>query len=65
MQNFGKLYAIMNNEKRLITYITNKIQIYSNGKSEMPLKPIGFNSLIYIYGRDVRKVLRKMVILLR
>ena len=59
MQNFGKLYAIMNDEekKSLITYLIKEIQIYPNGESEMPLKSIEFNFPIYIDGRQVRKVL--------
>jgi hypothetical protein len=44
-------------KKRLITYLIKEIQIYSNGKSEIPLKSIGFDFPIYIDGRDVRKVL--------
>lgn len=59
MQNFGKLYAIMNDEekKSLITYLIKEIQIYPNGESEMPLKSIEFNFPIYIDGKEVRKVL--------
>lgn len=59
MQNFGKLYAIMRDEekKSLITYLIKEIQIYPNGKSEMPLKSIEFNFPIYIDGKEVRRVL--------
>jgi len=59
MKNFGKLYAIMNDEekKSLITYLIKEIQIYPNGESEMPLKSIEFNFPIYCNGKEVRELL--------
>lgn len=59
MLNFGKLYDIISDEekKSLITYLIKEIQIYPNGESERPLKPIEFNFPIYRDGQEVRRLL--------
>jgi len=59
MQNFNKLYDIMNDEekKSLVSYLIKRIEIYPKEESKTSLRSIEFNFPIYRDGKEVRKLL--------
>lgn len=59
MQNFNKLYDIMNDEekKSLVSYLIKRIEIYPKEESKTPLRSIEFNFPIYRDGKEIRKLL--------
>lgn len=59
MQNFGELYAIVNDEERkaIISYLIKEIQIYPHDEADQPLKSIEFNFPIYRDGQEIKELL--------